>query len=133
MRSIVIASALALAVGACAPQPKPLSAADTELHNSFVAMTLAMNIADECPSLTLLPGGRDAMLAEVERKRTESGLSLENFRATERARLEAAGRDFSRFHSKYGTTPGNAAAFCAAGRAEIKAGSAIGRYLRNKG
>ena len=129
MRSLILACALALATPAAAKTPLRDVASVSE---AIIAAGIAYEIGRVCDRIGVRWLRGINFLQSIERHAAQLGYSDAEIDAfinsdAERDRLEAIAR--ARLAGK-GAVMGQPATYCAVGRAEIAAGSQVGRLLR---
>ncbi|PZX15650.1 hypothetical protein LX82_00282 [Celeribacter halophilus] len=104
-----------------------------EIDRNMLWAGLAVEVADECPTIDVKKLKGLSFLWGLKNKASEMGYSDDEIRAyvesdREEARIRRLGEDYVR---QAGFDPTTAEGLCAFGEAEIKRGSVIGSFLRS--
>lgn len=132
LRLGALAATLALGLASAVPaQSVPLKDVEV-IREGIITAGMVLKIDEQCPSLSLRRLRGLNFLAGLERTARDLGYSKSQIDAylndkDEETRLRAVALD--RLRAK-GAVEGDPESFCAVGRAEIAAGSEIGRLLR---
>ncbi|ALI56375.1 DUF5333 domain-containing protein [Celeribacter marinus] len=136
MCRVVLSSLLSAAffVAPLSASALPALSSVKEIDNNMLFVGIAIEIADECPTISARTLKGLNFLWTLKAVASEMGYSNDQIEAyvkskDEKARIRAAGADYARAR---GVDPTTSAGLCALGEMEIAKGSVIGSLLRAK-